>query len=189
MKTYLLLTLALLTANLSAQNGETTLRPNEKIMISIGGVPADEVMQISKVYSISDSGKINLLHIGEVSAVGMKPSALQKRIEDAYKSAQIYTHPTVTVAMDSSTTGAQLVFVNGGCQRNGPVQFRSGMTLSMAIGMAGSPTAFARTTKVQLVRLSPSGQRATSIHDLKKIAKDASLDPLLQPDDQITIPE
>lgn len=172
-----------------AQNGEVALQANDKLSISIGGVPADEAVSISKTYTISDSGSINLLHINEIRAAGMKPSQLQKRIEEAYKAAQIYTHPTVTVSMDSSPDGARLVYVNGGCQKNGPVPYRPGLTLMQAIGTAGGPSTFAKVTKTQLTRTSVSGQRSTTIHDLKKIGKDPSLDISLQPNDQIMIPE
>lgn len=176
-------------ASLQAQNGELPLRASDKIAISIGGVPADEAVSISKTYTISDAGSINLLHINEIKAVGMKPSQLQKRIEEAYKSAEIYTHPTVTVSMDSTADSARLVFVNAGCLKNGPVPYRAGLTLMQAIGSAGGPTAFAKTTKTQLTRTSASGQRTTSVHDLKKISKNPSLDVQLQPDDQVIIPE
>ncbi|MBX7211970.1 MAG: polysaccharide biosynthesis/export family protein [Verrucomicrobiaceae bacterium] len=173
----------------SAQSGEIPLQASDKVAISIAGVPTDEAVSISKVYTISDAGSINLLHINEIKAAGMKPSQLQKRIEDAYKSAQIYTHPTVTVSMDSTPGDSRLVFVNGGCQKNGPVPYRTGLTLMQAVGTAGGPSPFAKTTRTQLTRTSPTGQRSTTVHDLKRITKDASLDVLLQPNDQIIIPE
>lgn len=181
--------LAQLGGSLFAQSGELPLRPSDKISISIGGVPADEAVSISKTYTISDTGSINLLHINEIKAAGMKPSQLQKRIEEAYKAAEIYTHPTVTVSMDSTADSARVVYVNSGCMKNGPVPYRTGLTLMQAIGSAGGPTAFAKTTKTQLTRTSISGQRTTSVHDLKKIARSPSLDVSLQPDDQIIIPE
>ncbi len=174
---------------LHAQGGELPLQASDKISISIGGVPADEQVSISKTYTISDAGSINLLHINEIRAAGMKPSQLQKRIEEAYKSAQIYTHPTVTVSMDATAEGQRLVFVNSGCLKNGPVPFRSGLTLMQAIGSAGGPSTFAKVTKTQLTRTSATGQRTTTVLDLKKITKNPALDVQLQPNDQITIPE
>lgn len=171
------------------QSGETPLQANDKITISIGGVPAEEVVSISKTYAISDSGTINLLHINEVRAAGMKPSALQKRIEEAYKSGGFYTNPTVTVSMDSTGETARQVYVNYGCVRNGPVPFRPGLTLMQAIGSAGGPNAFAKTTKTELTRTTSGGQRTTTIHDLKKIGKNPSLDVPLQPNDNISIPQ
>lgn len=184
-----LLALIVPVKNSFAQSGEVALQANDKVSISIGGVPADEAVSISKTYTISDSGSINLLHINEIRAAGMKPSQLQKRIEEAYKAAQIYTHPTVTITMDSNGIDTRLVYVNGGCQKNGPVPFRPGLTLMQAIGTAGGPSTFAKVNKTQLTRTSVSGQRSTTIHDLKKIAKDPSLDVSLQPNDQILIPE
>lgn len=171
------------------QSGETPLQPNDKISISIGGVPAEEVVSISKTYAISDSGTINLLHINEVKAAGMKPSALQKRIEEAYKAGGFYTNPTVTVSMDATGETARQVFVNFGCVRNGPVPFRPGLTLMQAIGSAGGPTPFAKTNKTELTRTTSGGQRSTTIHDMKKIGKNPSLDVLLQPNDNISIPQ
>lgn len=197
MKTRLLLKLAftltvvlalLQPGTATAQSGELPLRPNDKIMISIGGVPPDEAVSISKTYSISDSGTINLLHINEITAAGMKPSQLQKRIEEAYKAAEIYTHPTVTVSMDANPDTARVVFVNSGCVKNGPVPYRPSLTLMQAIGTAGGPTDFAKVTKTQLIRTT-RGQRTTTVHDLKKITKNPALDVQLQPDDQIFIPE
>lgn len=172
-----------------AQSGELPLRPNDKIAISIGGVPADEQSSISKTYSISDTGTINLLHINEIKAAGMKPSQLQKRIEEAFKTSEIYTHPIVTVSMDSTVENQRLVYVNGGCLKNGPVPFRPGLTLMQAIGSAGGPTPFAKTTKTQLTRTDTNGQRISTAHDLKKISKNPALDVQLLPDDQIIIPE
>lgn len=168
----------------AAQSSETALRPNDKVVISIGGVPPDEVQQISKTYAISDSGKINLLHIGEIAAAGLKPSVLQTRIEDAYKAAQIYTHPTVTVSMDSTVDTARYVYVVSGCEKNGPVPYRTGLTLLQAVGSAGGSSPFGKTTRTQVIR-----NKSTTVHDLKKITKNPSLDPQLLPDDQIIIPE
>lgn len=193
-KTFTLLLAALLALTVPgtsslAQSGEVLLQANDKVSISIAGVPNDEAVSISKTYTVSDAGSINLLHINEIRAAGMKPSQLQKRIEEAYKAAQIYTHPTVTITMDSNGVEMRLVYVVGGCQKNGPVPFRPGLTLMQAIGSAGGPSTFAKVTKTQLTRTSASGQRATTNHDLKKIAKDPSLDVNLQPNDQIMIPE
>ncbi len=181
--------LLLLPAILRAQGGETLLRSNDKVMISIAGVQPEEVASISKTYTISDSGKINLLHIGEVTAAGLKPSILQKKIEDAYKAAEIYTHPTVTVSMDATADGARQVSVISGCVQNGAVPYRSGLTLLDAIGARGGPSPYAKTTRAQIIRTSASGQRATTVHDLKKITKGQEPDVPLMPDDKIIIPE
>jgi protein involved in polysaccharide export with SLBB domain len=182
----LCLTLAAL--GIPAAANELPLRAGDKIQISIAGVPSDEVVTISKPYTISDGGKINLLHIGEVTAAGLKPSDLQKRIEQTYKAAEVYTHPNVTVSMDTATDARQ-VFVVSGCVTNGPVPWRANLTLMGAIGTRGGPSPFGDMSKVKVTRTSVNGQRATSTHNLRKYKEDPSVDVLLQPDDLIVIPE
>ena len=83
---------------------ETVLKKGESIDIRISGVPGDEVMLVSQRYGISDGGTIKLPYLkSAISAAGLKPSALARKIEAAYRNAQIYTAPTIQVAADAST--------------------------------------------------------------------------------------
>ncbi|MDB6005200.1 MAG: hypothetical protein JWR15_2187, partial [Prosthecobacter sp.] len=50
----ILVTCVLAFASAHAQNGELALKANDRVTISIGGIPDNEVPQISKVYTISD---------------------------------------------------------------------------------------------------------------------------------------
>jgi polysaccharide export outer membrane protein len=191
LRAILCLTLVLgFAATLTAQTGELPLRVGDKIVVSIGGIPDNEVAQIKGVYPINDSGTINLLHIGEVSAAGLKPSSLQRAIERTYISKEIYTRPTVSVSVDAGgTETSRPIYVVSGAQRNGRYDYRSGMTLMMAIGEAGGPTPFASMKKVKLVRTSSQGKRFASEHNLSRYSEDPSVDIVLQPGDQIILPE
>lgn len=162
--------------------GELALKSGDRITISIGAIPDNEVVQINKVYTISDAGTINLLHIGEVRAAGLKPSTLQRSIEQTYVSREIYTRPNVLVSIDTEQTLRQ-IYVTG-VNKPGPVPFRQGMTLSQAIQFAGGPTPFASMKRVRLVR----GTRVTE-HNLSRDIGNPSVDVLLQPEDQINLPE
>jgi polysaccharide biosynthesis/export protein len=183
-----ILCLALAALGVPAAGSELPLRAGDKIQISIAGVPSEEVITISKPYTISDGGKINLLHIGEVTAAGLKPSELQKRIEQTYIAKEFYLHPNVTVSMDTATDARQ-VFVVSGCVSNGPVPYRANLTLMGAIGSRGGPTPFADMRKVKLTRTSANGQKTTTTHDLRKYKEDPNVDVNLQPEDLIVIPE
>lgn len=185
----ILLGLALALAGLQSRAAEMALRAGDKIQINIAGVPADEVATISKPYTIGDNGKINLLHIGEITAAGVKPSDLQRRIEEAYKSAEYYTHPNVTVSADATVDALRQVFVVSGCVTNGPVPFQQNLTLMGAIGSRGGPNPFADMRKVKLTRTDASGQRTTTTHDLKKYKENPGVDVTLEPNDLIIIPE
>lgn len=173
----------LLLAAANAQNGELALKPNDRVTLSIGGIPDSEVAQIKGIYTVSDSGTINLLYIGEVRAAGMKPSALQRTIEQTYKDREIYTRPTVTVSVDDAAT-ARFVYVVGGIKGNGTVPYSGSMTVLKAISAAGGFTPFAKPSKTKLMR---NGQ--TFEINLKDISSDPSKDVKLQPEDQIIVPE
>ncbi|WP_395744009.1 polysaccharide biosynthesis/export family protein [Prosthecobacter sp.] len=171
-------------ATASAQNGELALKANDRVTISIGGIPDNEVPQISKVYTISDNGTVNLLHIGEVRAAGLKPSTLQRTIEQTYVAREIYTRPTVTVSTDDSAMTARMVYVISGCAKNGPIPYNTGMTVLKAIGSAGGFSPFAKPSKTKLIR-----NGTTTEINLKDISADPSRDIKLQPEDQIIVPE
>ena len=171
-------------ATAQAPNGEIALHPNNRVAISIGGIPDNEVPQISKVYTISDNGTINLLHIGEVRAAGLKPSTLQRTIEQTYIAREIYTRPTVTVTTNDSATTAQMIYVVGGIKGNGTVPYNSSMTILKAISAAGGFSPFAKPSKTKLIR-----NGVTTEINLKDISNDPSRDIKLQPDDQIIVPD
>lgn len=174
----------LLLAAANAQNGELALKANDRVTLSIGGIPDSEVAQIKGTYTVSDNGTINLLYIGEVRAAGLKPSSLQRTIEQTYIAREIYTRPTVTVSTDDSAATARMVYIISGCAKNGPVPWNSGMTILKAVGAAGGFTPFAKPSKTKLIR-----NGATTEVDLKNISANPARDIKLQPEDQIIVPE
>jgi polysaccharide export outer membrane protein len=176
--------LAVLTAVGWSQNSELALKANDRVTVSIGGIPDSEVAQIRGTYTISDAGTINLLYIGEVRAAGMKPSMLQRSIEQTYIAREIYTRPTVTVSIDGDAATARMVYVISGCNKNGPVPYSPGMTILKAVGVAGGFTPFAKPSKTKLIR-----NGTTTEVNLKDISADPSRDIKLQPEDQIIVPE
>lgn len=168
-----------------AQTGELPLRPGDRITIAVGAIPDNEVAQIRGVYTVSDNGTINLLHIGEVRAVGLKPSTLQRSIEQTYISKEIYTRPNVLVSIDSVGDATMRQVTVTGVNKPGGVPYQQGMTLSRAIMSAGGPTAFGNMKKVKLLR---SG-RAPTLHNLGTGIGNPAVDVQVQPDDQIIVPE
>lgn len=190
MKTIVSILVLLLSISQSfAQNSELPLGPGDRILVTVGGVPPEEVQQISKVYTISDSGTINLLYISEVRAAGLKPSALQRAIESTYKSREIYTNPTVTVSIDSpgGETGRQ-VYVSG-VNQPGPKPYRPGLSAMQAIMSGGGPTPYANLKRTRIIRTNPNGSRSTIEADLSKYSSNPENDVMLQPEDQIIVPE
>jgi len=181
----LLVTFLLGTVFASAQNGEIALKSGDRITVTIAGVPDNEIVQISKVYTVADNGTINLPYIKEVRAQGVKPSSLQRTIEQTYVSQEIYTRPTVTVSIDAGDAATtRMVYVVGGIKGNGTVPYNNGMTVLKAISAAGGFSPFAKPSRTKLIR---GGQ--TYEINLKDISSDPSKDMKLQPEDQIIVPE
>ncbi len=182
--TFLILAVSGMLAGAHAQNGELALKANDRVTVSIGGIPDSEVAQIKGTYTVSDAGTINLLYIGQVRAAGSKPSTLQSTIEQLYISKEIYTRPTVTVSIDGDAATARMVYVISGCNKNGPVPYSPGMTILKAVGVAGGFSPFAKPSKTKLLR-----NGVTNEVNLKDISANPSRDIKLQPEDQIIVPE
>ena len=143
---------------------ETVLKSGESIEIRISGVPSDEVMLVSNKYGISDGGTIKLPYLKiTIKAAGLKPSALARKIESAYRSAQIYTQPTIQVAADLNTTAtARFLSVMGEVKAPSRLTWTSGMTIFDAVAQCGGFTDFAD-KKVKLTR---NGK--VTYHDLRR---------------------
>ena len=150
----LLACVAGLVQGLSAQ---TAIRAGQAIEIRIGGVPATEVTMVNNTYPVSDDGSIRMPLIGTVRAAGLSPQTLAANIESAYRSADIYTHPTIQVLASSDEQLAKLEVTVGGQVRNpGPVPFTRGLTLYNAVQAAKGASEFGAMNRVALIR---GGQR------------------------------
>jgi polysaccharide export outer membrane protein len=176
--------LALLIATESgrAQNAESALRSGDSIIVKISGVPPEEIAMVSTSYDISDNGNINLPYIGEVHAAGLRPSSLQKNIESAYRTAQIFTHPTIQVTANKEAP-TQVIFVSGEVKTPSRVTMSPGMTVGGSITAAGGFTDFASPKEVKLIRAG----KATEL-DCRRADSPSSLTPV-QPGDTIVVPQ
>ena len=48
---------------------ELPLKPGERITLNIGGIQESDIAQIRGVYTISDAGTINLVHLRQIARV------------------------------------------------------------------------------------------------------------------------
>lgn len=177
---FALLLLALLAAGatwLHAQ-GAVALRPGDAVEVRIANVPPEDVQQIDAIYTLDESGMINLPFIGLIKAGGLAPSQVQMAIQTKYVADQIYTSPTVTV---NPPAGGRFVNVSGAVRAPGRVPFSSDLTLMTTINAAGGPSDFAG----DKIRLTRAGK--IQVYSRKRLSKDPSQDPQVQPGDQIEI--
>ena len=152
MKT-LLTTLTILLTALVPVVQASPIQSGRAIQITIQGVPPAEAARINGTYPVSDSGYVRLWSIGNIKAAGLDSTILAQRIEAAYRSAEIYTNPTIQVLSDSSDRLVeQMLTVGGKVRAPGAKPWQTGMTLFQAVMAAGGPTDFGALNRVKLYR-------------------------------------
>jgi polysaccharide export outer membrane protein len=161
--------------------GQATLRPGDPVELKISGVPADEQAQVNNMYTVDGSGSLNLPYINKVQASGLTPAQLASSIEGSYRSARIYTNPTITILMQP---GARFVNVGGAVRAPTRVPFTEDMTLLTAINAAGGFNDFADQRKVRVLRGSD-----VRVYDVRQSRRDPSRDIRLQPGDRVEVPQ
>ncbi len=129
------------------------IEPGAAIQITVQGVPLGEQGRINAVYPVSKKGYITMWHIGAIRASGFTPDVLARKIEVAYRNAEIYTSPTIQILSDSTQNiTQQIITVGGKVRAPGPKPFARGMTLYDAVMAAGGPTEFGAISRVKLYR-------------------------------------
>ena len=174
----ILLTLACLISPIVAQ-----IESGTSVQITIMGVPSEEKAKIDAVYPVGQSGSVNMPFIGNIRAAGLQPESLAASIQNAYRSAQIYSNPTIQVidTRGGLTAKEQMVHIGGQVRRPGPVAYQRNLTLYQAVQGAGGATEFGSLKRVKLFR---NGK--TTVYDLGN-PQDMRIQ--MQPDDTIEVPQ
>jgi protein involved in polysaccharide export with SLBB domain len=146
--------LALLAFVFVSASGSAQIQAGKSINITIANVPEQDKATINNLYPVSDNGTINMPFLGPVPAAGMKSQDLASSLQARYKSAGIYTNPTIQVIENrgAGNVDEETVTVGGQVRRPGPVPFAKGLTLWQAIQAAGGPTDFGSMFRVTVFR-------------------------------------
>lgn len=187
----LFLVLAWLSCPVQAQEG-TKMRAQDSVKIRVAGVPDEDSAQLSATYTIDEDGDINLAYIGKVRIAGLTASAASRKIEAAYKTAEIFTRPNVTASVDGgggAESTSRLIYVNGQVNAAKPIPFVANMRLSDAISMCGGANPFAKLNRVILQRINETtGKSTRGEYNIRNYTSDPDQNPLLQPGDRIQVP-
>jgi len=157
----------------------TQLRTGDSIDLRLGGVPREEIEQVTGTYTVDTEGYVNVPQVGRIEANGKTQEELQSEIEDAYKKSGIYTNPTVTVSVPLA---ARFVNVGGEVRLPQRVPYTPDLTVLAAVTAAGGFTEYASQSRVRLYR----GTEVVQV-DMRKIRKDPGNDIPLQPGDTIEV--
>lgn len=161
---------------------DAVLRTGDQIEVRLAGVPAEDSQQISGSYQIDGEGMLNMPHIGGVKAAGLTQAALQKSVEEGYRSRQIYSNPTITISIPAT---ARYVNVGGEVKNPRRVEYTPDLTAEGAIIAAGGYTEYADRGKVRLLREGKAQTLNLKIN--KNDTRDQVRTPL-QPGDSIEVP-
>ncbi len=184
LKIVLMLMIGISFAQAQQPRKEAKLKPTDKFQLRISGVPATDMASISGTYDVAEDGKFPLPYVGRITAVNFTPSQLGMRIEQVYKTAEIFTNPTIMVSRPPVGPDEGLkITVGGEVKSPSRVVYQSGMTLLDAVIAVGGPTDWGDLKRVRLIR---AGK--TSDHDLRNVSKDPKLDVPLKPEDKIIVP-
>ncbi|MGJ8634774.1 MAG: polysaccharide biosynthesis/export family protein [Luteolibacter sp.] len=153
------------------------------VQITIMGVPAEEKGKIDAVYPVGQNGTVNMPFIGQIRAAGLRPESLASSIQNAYRSAQIYTSPTIQVidTQGGMTAKALMVHAGGQVRRPGPISFQKNLTIYQAVQAAGGATEFGSLKRVKLYR-----DGKTTTYDL---TNSQFMRIPLKPNDTIEVPQ
>jgi len=160
---------------------QAPLRAGDTIEIRLAGVPAEEIQAVSAQYTVDEAGMLNLPYINTVKVGGLPANLAQKAIEDKFKSEGIYTHPSITIVIQ---TGMRFVNVGGSVRSPGRVPYTADLTLMSAINAAGGLGDFGDQKRVRYVH-----ENKVQTIDIRKLRKDPSLDIKVFPGDQIEVPQ
>ena len=163
-----------------------TIAAKTTLTITIKGVPGTEQTRISGQYVVDSSGNVFLpLLKNGLRASGISSSALARKIEAAYRSAEMYQNPRITVISTKDAAEGvidrMVVSIGGFVKRPGPVAFMRNMTLFQALSAAGGETAFGSIKRVELHR---NGKKY--VYNLKK---PAHMRVRVYPGDSINVPQ
>ena len=124
------------------------------LLITIQGVPPEEKGRIDGSYPVSEAGTINMPFVGQVHAAGLRNEDLAITLQNRYKSAGIYTNPTIQVVGtgEGGRVEEQVVYLGGQVRKTGPVPYVRGLTLYQAVQAGGGPTEFGSIKRVKLFR-------------------------------------
>ena len=181
-----ILTVAALIFCGSVQAQNAPLKAGDPVLIELK-VPAEDAQNVSAKYTVSAGGTVKVPHLErEIMAAGLTTTELARRIEQAYKAAEIYTSPTINVNTPNPQDYQPHIVTVGGEVKSGgrEVPLRDGMRLYQAIMAAGGFTEFADPRKVKIIR----GNRS-QIYNMKKLDAAGSNNPILVDGDTIHVPQ
>ena len=142
-------------AQRSAQVDEYRIAVGDRLAISVLEDPG-----LNQSVLVRPDGRISMPLAGTIVAQDRTPEELQSAIRRAL-SRDFVEPPTVTVSLvglGSPDEGLARIYVIGQVGRPGPLDVELPLDILQALSLAGGPSAFAASQRIQVRRRTPSGE-------------------------------
>jgi len=140
---------------------------------------------MSEQVPVRPDGRISLVAAGELDAVGITPTELERLIVE--RTSTHLRNPEVTVIV--TKLGEQRVYVGGEVAQPGYVILRAGMTPLQAVLQSGGPKKSAKLESVLLMTPGPDGRFSAARVDLQQVVDAGVAERVhLHPNDVIYLP-
>jgi polysaccharide export outer membrane protein len=152
-------------------------------VLNINMNPGEEY---SRVVTVQPDGTIQMPMIGAFAVRGMSIEELQDYLHKKYS--RFLSNPQVTV--NTQKFSGRRVSIIGEIKAPGFYDYRDGMRLLELVSLAGGLGPDARSTRIEILRLSPTRKSASfSVNFQAVLDGDLARDTLLAPGDTINVPK
>jgi polysaccharide biosynthesis/export protein len=154
--------------------------PDDELDINVWREP-----DFSRIVAVRPDGEISLALLNDIRAAGLTPMQLSSEITTRLKAFVSEPHVVVIV----TKVNARRVFVIGEVKRAGAYPLVPNMTVLDALSSSGGFTAFAKRTKIRILR-KENDQQTTILFNYKHAVKGRGRDQdlLLKAGDKILVP-
>ena len=191
MKRIILTLLVLLAAPVAFAQSRYLIQPGDQLDISVLEDPT-----LNRQVLVSPDGRISVPIAGNIRAGGRSTSQVERSIRERLASGFEVT-PTVTVSLVALAPekpreeGFLEIYVIGEVQRPGLLRVEPGTTLLQALSQTGGLSKFAATKRIQLRRLTKSGEEEIFVFNYRGIERGQRINTSLtvREGDVIVVPE
>jgi len=148
----------LLTSLLFASISHAQIKKGDTIDLKIKGVPVEDQVTINGSYMVNSSGRLRLPYLKAFTITDKKKESIRKYIESAYKDAQIYKNPIITVEFRTPTENRHYITkhflyfsVSDEVEKPGQQRYKKSSRIIDAVNTA-IPTSSAALNRVELLR-------------------------------------
>ena len=163
------------TATITNAAGEVVAKPRLIVPGMQLSVAVDEDASLNRIYTVPPSGVLDFAGAGRINVVGLKAEEVAQKIRAPLEE-KFFNRATVSVTIETAMAGGKsggVVYVLGSVNRPGPLLLPPDepFTVTKVIIAAGNFSAFAKSTKVRLIRYDESGKKYQTHVNVARIMK------------------